>query len=108
MCYTRRKAGLSGARPIQRTKGNRHSGSTVDASLRVGARNLNVIKIAEKKHLEDSMSQEPEADGNVEMCRHVLPKPTWNTGCIKISSWTTIHRIKSVKEAWEHGGDKTS
>ena len=94
MCYTRRKAGLSGARPIQRTKGNRHSGSTVDASLRVGARNLNVIKIAEKKHLEDSMSQEPEADGNVEMSRHVLPKPTWNAGCIKISSWTTIQPIK--------------
>jgi hypothetical protein len=64
---------LSGARPIQRTKGNRHSGSTVDASLRVGARNLNVIKIAEKKHLEDSMSQEPEAGGNVEMCRISCP-----------------------------------
>jgi hypothetical protein len=53
-----------------------------------------VIKIAEKKHLEESMSQEPEAGGNVEMCRHVLPKPTWSAGCIKISSWTTIKHIK--------------
>jgi uncharacterized protein with von Willebrand factor type A (vWA) domain len=52
------------------------------------------IKIAEKKLLEDSMSQEPDAGGNVEMCRHVLPKPTWNAGCIKISSWTTIKHIK--------------
>jgi hypothetical protein len=53
-----------------------------------------VIKIAEKKHLEDSMSQEPEAGGNVAMCRHVLPKPKWSAGCIKISSWTTIKHIK--------------
>ena len=74
--YTRTKTGLSDARTIQRTKGNRHSGSTVEASLRVGARNLDVQKIAEKMHLEDSMSQEPEVGGNVEMCRYVLPKPT--------------------------------
>jgi hypothetical protein len=93
-CHTRRKAGLSGARPIQTTKGFRHSGSTVDASSRVGARNLNVIKIAEKKQLEDSMSQEPEVGENVKMCQHVLPKPTLNAGCIKISSWTIIRHIK--------------
>jgi hypothetical protein len=88
------KAGLSGTRPDRRTEGNRHSGSTVDASLRVGARNLNVTKIAEKKHLEESTLREPEAGGNVDMCWHVLPKPIWNAGCIKISSWTTIQHIK--------------
>jgi hypothetical protein len=71
-----------------------YSGSTVDASLGIGARNLNVIEIAEKSHLEESMSQEPEAGGNVEMCQHVLPKQTWNAGCIKISSWTTIKHIR--------------
>jgi hypothetical protein len=41
-----------------------------------------------------STSQEPEAGGHVEMCRYVLPKPTLNTGCFKISSWTTIQPIK--------------
>jgi hypothetical protein len=66
----------------------------VQASSRVGARNLNVIKIAEKKQLEDSMSQEPEVGENVKMCQHVLPKPTLNAGCIKISSWTIIRHIK--------------
>ena len=40
---TKRKAGLPGARPIRRTKGNRHSGSTVDACLRVGARSRLMI-----------------------------------------------------------------
>jgi hypothetical protein len=52
-----------------------------------------VIEITEKRQLKESMSQEPEA-GNVEMCRHVLPKPTWNAGCIKIPSWMTIKHIK--------------
>ena len=61
---------------------------------RVGARNPNVIEIAEKRHLEESTSQEPEAGGNVEMCRHVLPKLTWGAGCITMSSWTTIKHIK--------------
>jgi hypothetical protein len=45
-----------------------------------------VIEIAEKRHLEESMSQELEAGENVEMCRHVLPKLTWSAGCITISS----------------------
>jgi hypothetical protein len=64
-------------------------------SLRVIARNPKVIEIAEKTHLEESTSQEPEAGGNVEMCRHVLPKPTWNAGCITMSSWTTIKHIRA-------------
>ena len=95
MCYTRRKAGLSGGRPIQRTKGNRHSESTVNASLRTVVRNLNVIKIAEKKHLEDSMSQDPEVGGSVDMCRMCCPNQHGMLGAyIKISSWTMIKHIK--------------
>jgi hypothetical protein len=53
-----------------------------------------VIDIAEKRQLEERMSQEPEAGGNVEMCRHVLSILTWSAGCSKISSWTTIKHIK--------------
>ena len=60
----------------------------------ISARNPKVIEIAERRHLEESTSQEPEAGGNVEMCLHVLPKLTWSAGCIKISSWTTIKHMK--------------
>ena len=45
-----------------------------------------MIEIAEKRHLEESTSQEPEAGENVEMYRHVLPKLMWSAGCIAISS----------------------
>jgi hypothetical protein len=55
-----------------------------------------VMEIAEKRHLEESMSQEPEAGGNAEMCRHVLPKLTCSAECITniVSSWTTIKHIR--------------
>ncbi len=66
-----------------------------------------MIKIAEKKHLEDSMSQDPEVGGSVDMCLHVLSKPTWNVGCIHqdiILDDDKEHQ--SVKEAWEHEDDE--
>jgi hypothetical protein len=56
--------------------------------------------VLSRRFLLGGMSQEPEAGGNMEiggnmeMCRYVLPKPSWNAGCIKISSWTTIKHIK--------------
>ncbi len=45
-----------GGEVLSSSKGNRHSESTVDASLRVGARNLNVRETAEKRQFEENMS----------------------------------------------------
>ncbi len=94
--YEKGKAGLSGARPIRRTKGNRHCGSTVDASFRVGARNPNLIEITKKRHLEESTSQEPDAGGNVKMCRHVLPNTAIPWGSMKTEQRNLI--IRSIRK----------
>ena len=69
----------------QRRAGFRDS-ETADASSREGVRSPKVTVNTKKEHHEEGTSQELEAGGNGEMCKHARLILTWSAGYIMTPS----------------------
>ena len=78
-------------------KGEQGSVKTADASSQEGVRSPKVTVNTKKEHHEEGTSQELEAGGNGEMCKHARLILTWSAGYIMTPSYTTIKRQSQPK-----------